>query len=60
MNMNQTTDINRQMVLASRPFGAPTAENFEIVNSEKPTPKAGKVSLRTVFLSLDPYARANE
>ena len=55
--MTQTTDINRQMVLASRPFGAPTAENFTLVNSEKPTPKAGEVLLRTVFLSLDPYMR---
>ena len=49
------------MVLASRPFGAPIAENFTLVNSKKPTPKAGEVLLRTVFLSLDPlYARANE
>ena len=55
--MTQTTDINRQMVLASRPFGAPTAENFNLVSSEKPTPKAGEVLLRTVFLSLDPYMR---
>ena len=45
------------MVLASRPFGAPIAENFTLVNSEKPTPKAGEVLLRTVFLSLDPYMR---
>jgi len=55
--MTQTTNINRQMVLASRPFGAPKAENFNLVNSEKPTPKAGEVLLRTVFLSLDPYMR---
>ena len=55
--MTQTTDINRQMVLASRPFGAPLAENFNFVPSEKPTPKAGEVLLRTVFLSLDPYMR---
>jgi len=57
MNMTQRTDINRQMVLASRPFGAPTAENFTLVNSEKPTPKAGEVLLLTAFLSLDPYMR---
>jgi len=55
--MTQTTDKNRQMVLASRPFGAPVAENFNLVDSEKPTPKAGEVLLRTVFLSLDPYMR---
>lgn len=55
--MTQKTDINRQILLASRPFGAPKAENFNLVNSEKPTPKAGEVLLRTIFLSLDPYMR---
>jgi NADPH-dependent curcumin reductase CurA len=55
--MTQTTDINRQMLLASRPFGAPVSENFNLVTSEKPTPKANEVLLRTVFLSLDPYMR---
>jgi NADPH-dependent curcumin reductase CurA len=57
MKMTQTTNINRQMVLASRPFGAPSTENFNLINSEKPTPKADEVLLRTVFLSLDPYMR---
>lgn len=55
--MTQTTDSNRQIVLASRPFGAPKAENFNVVTGKKPTPKAGEVLLRTVFLSLDPYMR---
>ena len=55
--MNQTTDLNRQMLLASRPFGAPVSENFNLVASEKPTPKTDEVLLRTVFLSLDPYMR---
>lgn len=55
--MTQTTDVNRKMVLASRPFGAPTAENFQLVYSEKPIPKAGEVLVRTVYLSLDPYMR---
>ena len=55
--MTQTMNVNRQMVLASRPFGAPTADNFNLIESEKPTPKADEVLLRTVFLSLDPYMR---
>lgn len=55
--MIQTADINRQIVLASRPFGAPTAENFSLLQNEKPTPKADEVLLRTVHLSLDPYMR---
>lgn len=56
-NMTQTTNINRQMLLASRPFGEPTADNFTMAQSEKPTPKTGEVLVRTVFLSLDPYMR---
>ncbi len=55
--LTQTTEINRQIVLASRPFGAPTNENFEFVQTEKPTPKAGEILLRTIYLSLDPYMR---
>lgn len=55
--MTQSSSINRQMVLASRPFGAPTAQNFSLVNADKPEPKAGEVLVRTVFLSLDPYMR---
>ena len=55
--LTQTTEINRQIVLASRPFGAPTNENFEFVQTEKPTPKSGEILLRTIYLSLDPYMR---
>ncbi|MDX2368485.1 MAG: NADP-dependent oxidoreductase, partial [Colwellia sp.] len=55
--MTQTTNINRQITLASRPFGEPTTENFNIVHSELPTPKIDEVLLRTVYLSLDPYMR---
>jgi NADPH-dependent curcumin reductase CurA len=55
--MTQTTQINRQIVLASRPFGAPTADNFNVVSTEKPGIQQGEVLLRTVYLSLDPYMR---
>ncbi|XPF93236.1 NADP-dependent oxidoreductase [Colwellia sp. RE-S-Sl-9] len=55
--MTQTTKINRQIVLASRPFGAPTHENFSLLQTDRPTPKQGEVLLRTVYLSLDPYMR---
>lgn len=44
-------------VLASRPHGEPTAENFRLEESEVPTPGPGQVLLRTVYLSLDPYMR---
>jgi NADPH-dependent curcumin reductase CurA len=55
--MTQTTQVNRQIVLASRPFGAPTDDNFNTLESTVPTPKDGEVLLRTVYLSLDPYMR---
>jgi NADPH-dependent curcumin reductase CurA len=55
--MGQTTDINRRIVLASRPKGAPAAEHFRLERVPVPAPGAGQVLLRTVFLSLDPYMR---
>ncbi|MEI5639308.1 MULTISPECIES: NADP-dependent oxidoreductase [unclassified Pseudoalteromonas] len=57
MSQSQTRESNRQLTLASRPHGAPKHENFQLQHSEIPTPKAGEVLLRTVFLSLDPYMR---
>src|SRR6186713_2387900 len=48
---------NRQVLLASRPKGEPTPENFRLVEAEVPQPGAGQMLLRTVYLSLDPYMR---
>ncbi len=55
--MTQTNTINRQIQLASRPVGAPTAANFHIATASVPGAGPGQVLLRTVFLSLDPYMR---
>ncbi|ELA8362010.1 TPA: NADP-dependent oxidoreductase [Vibrio alginolyticus] len=52
-----TNATNRRIVLASRPHGAPTQENFRLEKVTKPTPKEGEMLLRTVYLSLDPYMR---
>jgi NADPH-dependent curcumin reductase CurA len=52
-----STTINRQILLKSRPVGAPTSDNFELVNTPIPAPAAGQVLLRTTYLSLDPYMR---
>ncbi|MEO6169651.1 MAG: NADP-dependent oxidoreductase [Lysobacter sp.] len=49
--------INRQITLASRPVGAPTAANFKIVETPVPTPGEGQLLLRNLYLSLDPYMR---
>ncbi len=49
--------INRQVLLKSRPEGAPVRANFELVDSPVPVPKEGEVLVRTLYLSLDPYMR---
>lgn len=55
--MSQGPLINRQITLASRPTGAPTADNFRLVESPLPTPAEGQLLLRNLYLSLDPYMR---
>ncbi|MGG5839260.1 NADP-dependent oxidoreductase [Huaxiibacter chinensis] len=55
--MTQTTTQNRRLVLASRPQGAPVAENFRLEEQPVAEPADGQVLLRTVWLSLDPYMR---
>jgi NADPH-dependent curcumin reductase CurA len=55
--MPQSDTINRRIILNARPVGAPTATDFRIENSPIPTPAAGQVLLRTLYLSLDPYMR---
>ena len=55
--MTDQPQRHRRWVLASRPHGEPTAENFRLEESEVPTPGPGQVLLRTVYLSLDPYMR---
>src|SRR3954466_8750553 len=47
----------KRVVLASRPVGEPKASDFRIEEHEAPTPGAGEVLLRTIWLSLDPYMR---
>lgn len=51
------TDTMKQIVLASRPDGAPTAANFRL--EEHPVPQAadGEVVVRVHYMSLDPYMR---
>jgi hypothetical protein len=49
--------MNKQVLLASRPQGAITPENFRIAESAPPKPGPGEVLVRNVWLSLDPYMR---
>jgi NADPH-dependent curcumin reductase CurA len=55
--MPQSATLNRRIVLNARPHGEPTAENFRLESVPIPTPEAGQVLLRTLYLSLDPYMR---
>ena len=48
---------NTRILLASRPNGEPTHDNFRIESAPMPTPAEGEVLLRTIYLSLDPYMR---
>jgi len=49
--------VNRQVLLAARPQGAVTPENFRIVESPVGVPSDGEVLVRNEWLSLDPYMR---
>jgi NADPH-dependent curcumin reductase len=49
--------VNRQIVLKSRPAGAPVLDNFALVEAPVPQPADGEVLMRTLYLSLDPYMR---
>ncbi len=47
----------KRIVLAARPVGEPKPSDFRIEEFAVPTPAAGEVLLRTIWLSLDPYMR---
>jgi len=48
---------NRRIVLASRPKGEPTLQDFRLETIAIPTVGEGEVLLQTLYLSLDPYMR---
>ncbi|MEC7940838.1 MAG: NADP-dependent oxidoreductase [Pseudomonadota bacterium] len=52
-----TQQDNRRIVLASRPVGAPTQDNFRLETVAAPKINEGEMLLRSVYLSLDPYMR---
>jgi len=49
--------VNRQVLLRRRPVGAPTNDDFSIVDSAVRDVRDGEVVRRTIYLSLDPYMR---
>jgi len=55
--MSPPLAVNRRIVLARRPKGAPSAEDFRLESEPVPVPGPDQVLLRTRYLSLDPYMR---
>ena len=53
--MSATTST--RIVLASRPTGRPTPDNFRIEQAPVAAPGEGEVLMKTLYLSLDPYMR---
>jgi NADPH-dependent curcumin reductase CurA len=51
------TQTHQRIVLASRPKGSVTPDNFRLEQVPVPTIGAGQVLVRNHFLSLDPYMR---
>ena len=47
----------RQIVLASRPSGWPTDDNFALTEADRPGLADGQVRVRNLFMSVDPYMR---
>ncbi len=47
----------RSIVLANRPQGQPSTDNFRFEKGNTPSPKDGQFLVRVIWLSLDPYMR---
>ncbi len=52
-----TGETNRRWLLANRPAGEPSENDFELVEAPVPEPGAGEFVIRALYLSLDPYMR---
>src|SRR5512133_917605 len=52
-----TQIISREIQLASRPTGIPTAENFTLVQTTLAPLNDQEVLVRNLFMSVDPYMR---
>lgn len=49
--------LARQIVLAARPEGAPRPEDFRVEHAPLADPGEGEVTVRNLWLSVDPYMR---
>ena len=49
--------VNRQILLAARPVGAPQPSDFKLVEAALPEPGPAEVLVRNIYMSVDPYMR---
>ncbi|MFB6298838.1 MAG: NADP-dependent oxidoreductase [Halobacteriales archaeon] len=47
----------RRWILANRPEGKPTQDDFELETASTPDPEHGELLVRTLYMSVDPYMR---
>jgi NADPH-dependent curcumin reductase CurA len=48
---------SREIRLKSRPVGMPTRDNFELATVQVPDPGAGEVTVKNLWMTVDPYMR---
>jgi NADPH-dependent curcumin reductase CurA len=48
---------SREIRLKSRPEGMPTADNFELSETELPAPSQNQLLIKNLYMSVDPYMR---
>ena len=49
--------MSREIRLKRRPVGLPRESDFEVATVPRPTPDAGEVLVRNLYMSVDPYMR---
>jgi NADPH-dependent curcumin reductase CurA len=49
--------VSREIRLKNHPAGLPSEHDFELVSVPIPTPGAGEVLVRNLYMSVDPYMR---
>jgi NADPH-dependent curcumin reductase CurA len=48
---------NRKFTLAARPVGMPKQSDFKLVETPVPSPNAGEMVVKSLYISVDPYMR---
>ena len=49
--------MNKIIVLAKRPHGKPSNDDFRFMEEELPNPIEGEILLKSIYVSVDPYLR---